>query len=117
MLLNEGRDPFEGPSLVGIAMRTGPLAEQSNEVVPLCQSEFGDTAWVALRIEPGFPMVVTGIAPAANRAGRRVQMAGHLAYSPTFLEEGHGHTTTDFQLWFGACGSPMTLIGIAQQFL
>jgi len=44
-------------------------------------------------------------------------MAGHLAYTPAFLEEGHGHTTTDCQLLFGAFGSHMTLIGITNQFL
>ena len=98
-------------------MRMWPLAAQGEQVVPLCQSEFGDTAWVAFRIQPSFPMLATGITPAADRAGRHVHMAGHLAYTPAFLEEGHGHTTTDFQLLFGACGSHMTLIGLTKQFL
>ena len=98
-------------------MRTWPLAEQGEEEEPLCQGEFGDTAWVAFRIQPGFSMLVTGITPAADRAGRYVHMAGHLAYAPAFLEEGHGHSTTDFQLLFSAFGSHMTLIGTTTQFL
>jgi len=98
-------------------MRTWPLAGQGEQGVPLCQRELGDTAWVAFRIEPGCPMLGPGITPAADRAGRHVHMAGHLAYTPAFLEEGHGHTTTDCQLLFGAFGSHMTLIGITNQFL
>jgi hypothetical protein len=116
-LVPQGRDPCEGPSLVRIAIRTWALAEQGEQVVPLCQSELGDTARVALRVQPCLTIVVPGITPAADRAGRHVHRAGHVAYAPAFLEEGHGDSTTDCQLLFGACGSHMTLSGITHQFL
>jgi hypothetical protein len=57
------------------------------------------------------------IPPAADRTGGGFDMAGHLAHTPSILEEDHGHTTADFQLLFGAFGSHMTLIGICNRFL
>ena len=98
-------------------MRAWPLPEKSEEMVPLFQGEFWETTRVALRVEPCRTMLDMGITPAADRAGRRLQMAGHFAHSPAFLEESHGHPTTDCQVLFRACGSHMTLIGITNQFL
>jgi hypothetical protein len=43
-LLDQRRDPCEGPGLVGIAMRTRPLTQQGQEGVPGGQGEGRDTA-------------------------------------------------------------------------
>jgi len=117
MLLHQGSDSFEGPSLIGIAMRARPLAKESEEVLPLYQGECRDTPWVSLGVQTCFPVLVTGISPATDRTRRRLDVAGHFADAPAFLEESHGYPTTDFQLLFSAFGSHVTLIGITDQFL
>jgi len=98
-------------------MRARSLAKESEEVLPLYQGEFRNTTWVALGVQTCFPVLVTGISPATDRTRRRLDVAGHFADAPAFLEESHGYPTTDFQLLFSAFGSHVTLIGITDQFL
>jgi hypothetical protein len=72
---------------------------------------------MALRVQPGLPVLGTGIAPATDGPGGRFHLARHLANAPANVQQGQRHTPTNFQLVFGACGSHMTLIGTTDLFL
>jgi hypothetical protein len=56
-------------------------------------------------------VLIEGISPSPNSTVGGTNMARHLAYTPTRLQEGNGHSASDFKLLFGAFRSHRDLIG------
>ena len=117
MVLNDSSHASQGPEFIAKAMRPSALAQQGKQGLTLRRAEFWFATGMPFGVQTCFPVLVTGISPATDRTGRRLDVAGHFADAPAFLEESHGYPTTNFQLLFRACGSHVTLIGITDQFL
>jgi hypothetical protein len=96
---------------------TGPLAQEVEELVTLRDGEFWLTAGMAFSGQASLALLHQGIPPATDGTGRRLYLARHLAYAPAAIEQGHRHTTTNFQLLFRACRSHTTRIGTTGSFL
>ena len=116
MTLNDSGNAAQGPECIAKTMGTSALAQEVKQGMALRGGEFGLTAGMPFDGEPGLTVLGQRIPPATDRTRRCFHLAGHLAYSPAVLEEGYGHTTTDFQLLFGAYVSHMTLSGTPISF-
>jgi hypothetical protein len=116
VLCNHRGNTPQGPEFIPKAMGMSALAEQVEQIGALRNGEFGFTAGMPFGREASLTLVREGIPPATDRAGRSFDLARHLAHPPADCQQGHGHTTTNFQLLFGACGSHTPLIGTAGSF-
>ncbi len=63
------------------------------------------------RIEARISLVGEGITPSAHGTMGTAEVTGHWAYAPAAVEQGNGHTASDFKLLFRACWSPRDLLG------
>jgi hypothetical protein len=64
-------------------------------------------------VQTGFSMLRADIMPATDGTRGRL----HLANAPAGAQQGYRHPTTDFELEFGAFGSPADLNGLPTPFL
>ena len=115
--LNEGHHPLEGPEFIAPAMGARPLASPCQQLLALRCTQCGLTARMPFGAETSVPLLGHGITPATDRARGRVHLAGYLADAPANLQQGHRHTTTNFQLLLRAFGSQVPLIGTTDSFL
>ena len=117
MAVNEDGNTLEGPEFIPTAMRLGALTEEVEQLLALLGGQVRLTAGMAFCAEAGLPLLVADIPPATNRARRRLYLTSYLAYPPADIQQGHCHTSTNFQLLFCAFGSHVPLIGTTDSFL
>ena len=114
---NNSSNTAHGPACMTTTVGAGALVSEGNALGSVGLREAGVTARMPFGVQACFPGLGAGIAPATDGTGRRLHLARHLAKAPASVQQGHGHTTTDCEWEFGACGSYTHLSGTTSSFL
>ena len=83
---NDCCNACESPARCSQAMGTWTLRQEGGELLALLGGKLWGAARMLLSVEAGVSLVVKGIAPSTDGAGRSAHLARHLAEAPPGME-------------------------------